>query len=472
MLFNTLEFALFFLAVYGLYLALPHRGQNLLLLVASYVFYAAWNWRFLGLIVLSTVVDYFVGVKLGATDDPRRRKRLVAVSVVTNLGILAAFKYAGFFADSLSSLASTLGWEMEPWVLDVALPVGISFYTFQTLSYSLDVYRGACPPTRRFLDFALFVSFFPQLVAGPIERASRLLPQILKPRKVSWEGVGSGCWLILFGLFKKVVVADNLGALVDPVYADPAAATGPEVVVATWVFAWQIYCDFSGYSNIARGLSRLMGFELMLNFDLPYLATSPADFWRRWHISLSTWLRDYLYIPLGGNRGGGLATARNLALTMLLGGLWHGAAWTFVLWGAYQGALLMVHRALQPWLASWAPAEGWGARVWWLLRVAVMFQLACAGWMIFRAESAAQLGELLSRVATDGSLGAVASWLRPLSVLVLPLALFQLVQRWRGDLECVLRLPVPLRALCYVVLFYGIVLLGEDFGAPFLYFQF
>ena len=297
-----------------------------MLLVASYAFYGAWDWRFLGLIVLSTVVDYVVGMSLAATGDPRRRQFLVTASIVANLGILGLFKYAGFFAKSLVGLGASLGVEIPAFALDVVLPVGISFYTFQTLSYTIDIYRGTLKPTRRFLDFALFVAFFPQLVAGPIERASRLLPQVLQPRHVTWEKFGSGSWLILWGLFKKVVIADNLAFLVNAVYATDASPTGWQVVAGTVAFAWQIYCDFSGYSDIARGLARLMGFELMVNFNLPYAARSPADFWRRWHISLSTWLRDYLYIPLGGNQGGALRTYRNLGLTMLLGGLWHGAA--------------------------------------------------------------------------------------------------------------------------------------------------
>ena len=472
MLFNTLEFAVFFVLVWAVYLALSQRAQNRWLLLASYAFYGAWDWRFLGLIALSTGVDYAIGLALGRNDVPRARRRLLLASLVLNLGLLGVFKYAGFFAASFAALAGAVGWQVQPWVLDVVLPVGISFYTFQTLSYTIDVYRRQLEPVRDPLDFALFVAFFPQLVAGPIERACRLLPQIAAPRRLGWEALGSGAWLVLSGLFKKVVVADNLGHLVDGVYVNPGAHGGLAVTLATWAFAWQIYCDFSGYSDMARGLARLLGFELMLNFELPYLATSPADFWRRWHISLSTWLRDYLYIPLGGNRGGGLLTLRNLALTMLLGGLWHGAAWTYVLWGAYQGALLIAHRLLRPRLARIAPASDTGRAAWWTLRVAVMFQLACLGWMIFRADSLTALGELLSRLGAGWELSAVQAWLLPLAVLVLPLALFQLAQRWRGDLDLVLRWPVPLRALTYATLFYAIVLLGEDFGAPFLYFQF
>ena len=472
MLFNSLEFALFLAVVYGLYLLLGRRGQNRWLLLASYVFYGAWDSRFLLLIVVSTLIDYTIGLKLGASDDPRRRKRLVLVSLVANLGILGFFKYADFFSRSFADLMLLFGVTVEPWLLDVVLPVGISFYTFQTLSYTIDVYRRDLEPTRDLLDFGLYVSFFPQLVAGPIERASRLMPQILERRQVTWGGFGSGCWLILAGTVKKVVIADRLSALVDGVYGQPDVATGFEVVLATWAFAWQIYCDFSGYTDVARGVARLMGFDLMVNFRLPYLAVNPSDFWRRWHISLSTWLRDYLYIPLGGNRGGPWGTYRNLFLTMVLGGLWHGAAWTFVIWGVYQGALLIGHRLLEPTLKRLAPAGGVGATVWWVVRVLVMFQLACVGWMIFRAEDLAQLTGLLAALSRGFAMGDAALWLEPAAWLILPLFAFQWLQEYRKDLELILTWPAVLRTAVYVVLVFAIILLGEDGGSPFLYFQF
>jgi D-alanyl-lipoteichoic acid acyltransferase DltB (MBOAT superfamily) len=471
-LFNSLEFFCFFALVWVVYLILPFRAQNLLLVVASYVFYAAWDWRFLGLIALSTLIDFTVGQRLGRSEDARVRKRLVTISIVANLGILGLFKYTGFFADSLRELLGLFGTSMPSMVWTVVLPVGISFYTFQTMSYTIDVYRRRLAPTGNLLDFALYVAFFPQLVAGPIERAVRLLPQIAKPRRPSWNAINSGAWLVLAGLFKKVVVADNLSHLVERVYSQPGDATGFEVIFATWAFAWQIYCDFSGYTDIARGISRMLGFELMLNFNLPYLAMSPADFWRRWHISLSSWLRDYLYVPLGGNRGGTLLTYRNLALTMLLGGLWHGAAWTFVLWGAYQGVLLIGHRLAQPLLLRVAPAPGLASKAWWLLRVVVMFQLTCVGWLIFRADSWAHLTQLCTAILSGFELGQVGAWLAPVSLLLLPLMLYQVLQHRTKEQELVLRWPVLGRALVYVSLFYSVVLLGEDFGQTFLYFQF
>jgi D-alanyl-lipoteichoic acid acyltransferase DltB (MBOAT superfamily) len=472
MLFNSLEFGIFLCAVLGLYALLPHRAQNRMLLGASYLFYAAWDWRFLGLILISTILDYLVALRLGRVSGQRARRGLLALSVLVNLGILGGFKYAGFFSQALADLAGHLGIRVPGVVLDVALPVGISFYTFQTVSYTIDVYRGRLQPTADFLDFALFVSFFPQLVAGPIERARHLLPQISGARNVTLERLGSGTWLILWGTVKKVVIADNLAVLVDAVYTPGAGPTGAQVILATYAFAVQIYCDFSGYTDVARGAARLMGFDLMVNFHLPYLATSPADFWRRWHISLSTWLRDYLYVPLGGNRAGAARTYRNLLITMVLGGLWHGAAWTFILWGAYHGVLLTVHRALGGALAKVAPRSSIGRRLWLGGRVTTTFNLVCLGWLVFRAESVTHLGELLRAMAGPLDPGSALAWLGPLAILVAPLVLVQIGQVLRRDQEFVVRLPLAIRTVVYVVLFAYLVGLGEDFGNPFIYFQF
>jgi D-alanyl-lipoteichoic acid acyltransferase DltB (MBOAT superfamily) len=472
MLFNSVEFAVFLPVVFVAYLCLSARGRNLLLLLASYVFYGAWDWRFLSLLLASTVLDYAIGRALGATADPRRRRLLVTCSVVGNLGILGFFKYANFFADGLRALAAALGLPLPPAIARVVLPVGISFYTFQTLSYAIDVYRRDVEPTRRFLDFALYVALFPQLVAGPIERAGRLLPQVLARRALTWEGLSSGCWLLLWGLFKKMVVADSLAPLVDTVYAPGAAPLGWDVVLATWAFTFQIYCDFSGYTDVARGTARLFGFELMLNFNLPFFATDPADYWRRWHVSLSTWLRDYLYVPLGGNRFGTWKTYRNLALTMLLGGLWHGAAWTYVLWGAYHGALLVAHRALRPVWARVTPRSTLGRALWWLGRVALTFELVALGWVIFRAESVAQAGTLLAAILERPGIGVAAAWIPRLLVLALPLLAMQVWQARRGSLDVVLEAPGPVRSVIYAAVLLALVALGQELGEPFIYFQF
>lgn len=377
MVFNSLIFLVFFLVVYGLYRVMPHRGQNLLLLVSSYFFYGWWDWRFLSLIFISTVVDYWAGLAIEHADEnARRRKIALWISLVSNLGILGFFKYFNFFADNLVVLLQGVGISSPVRHLNIILPVGISFYTFQTMSYTLDIYSRQMRPTRNFLDFAAFVSFFPQLVAGPIERASKLLPQIQTPRTITRGDMESGAWLVFWGLFKKCVVADNLAMLIDTGFGG-GSATGAQSLLGLYAFAFQIFCDFSGYSDIARGLARWMGIELMLNFNNPYFALNPREFWARWHISLSTWLRDYLYIPLGGNLKGRRRTYVNLVLTMLLGGLWHGAAWTFVAWGAFHGALLAIYHA---WAAKFSPSGTLDSGRWIGLRRLWMFHLVCLGW--------------------------------------------------------------------------------------------
>ena len=337
MLFNSLQFIAFFIIVYSLYLLFNHRWQNYMLLAASYFFYGSWNWRFLSLILISTILDYFCGLAIDRQPGRKRKKLFLIISVTGNLTILGFFKYFNFFAHDFQLILARFGIPTHPLVLNIVLPVGISFYTFQTMSYTIDIYRGEMRPTRRFLDLALFVAFFPQLVAGPIERAKHLLPQIIKPRLITPRQFREGLWLIYWGFFLKVFVADNLAGIVDRVFAGAETISGIEVLLGLYAFAFQILGDFAGYSSIAIGLARLMGIDIMTNFLFPYFVTNPRDFWKNWHISLSTWLRDYLYIPLGGNRRGRLMTYRNILITMLLGGLWHGAAWTFVIWGGVSG---------------------------------------------------------------------------------------------------------------------------------------
>ncbi len=472
MLFNSFEFWAFFAIVLaGLYL-LPRRGVNIFLLLASYVFYAAWDARFLVLLFISTVVDYIVGLRLHGSDDPRARKLWLLLSLATNLGILAFFKYVGFFAESLQALLEPSGVRMAPWAMEVILPVGISFYTFQTLSYTIDIYRRQLAPTRNIIDFGLYVAFFPQLVAGPIERATHLLPQIQRPRRATLDEISSGAWLSLWGLFKKVVIADNLAPLVDAVYAPGVSSTGAEVLLASYAFTFQIYCDFSGYTDIARGVARIMGYDLMRNFNVPFLSASMSEFWRRWHISLSTWLRDYLYIPLGGNRRGTTRTQFNLMATMVLGGLWHGAVWTFVVWGAFHGVLLAVERAFRPLAAKWRDARPGGARLRKVVAIVVTFHLVCLGFLIFRAESLTQAGALLAQLMGPFHADSVGPWLLPFAVLLTPLLIMDLIQWWTDEAEFVLRWPLVPRAVLYVALLLAIVLLGEDGGTPFIYFQF
>jgi D-alanyl-lipoteichoic acid acyltransferase DltB (MBOAT superfamily) len=473
-LFNTTEFAVFFAVVLALYLLLAGkvRWQNGLLLVASYVFYGWWDWRFLGLLWLSTLIDYVVAIRIHESADPRRRKRLITFSVCCQLGILAFFKYAGFFVESARAALAAVGVSVPPLALAIVLPVGVSFYTFQSMSYTIDVYRGVIPAERRLLEFACFVSLFPQLVAGPIERAKELLPQVGAPRRVTLSAVYEGSWLVLWGLYKKVFIADNVAQIVNASFARTGSLTRGEAIVALYAFAFQIYGDFSGYTDIARGTAKILGFDFMLNFARPYLADSPSDFWRRWHISLSSWLRDYLYISLGGNRRGPLITYRNLILTMLIGGLWHGAAWTFVLWGAYHGVLLAAHRALEPWIAAVRPRRASFAPLWRGASVLVMFHLVVLGWLPFRARSMREVADVL-RALVRGSGGAASQALtqgRAILLFTALLVIFELAEeRWPG---LVFRLPFWARGILYFVITLSILVAGAPGGQTFIYFQF
>jgi len=344
MLFNSLEFALFlplvFLAYWYLF-AKNLRAQNFFVLAASYFFYGWWDWRFLSLIAFSSLVDYFVGVNLGKEQDKKRRKMWLVASILVNLGFLGFFKYYNFFVQSFVDSFSLLGRDFDPFTLSIILPVGISFYTFQTLSYSIDVYKGKLEPTRDMLAFFAFVSFFPQLVAGPIERATNLLPQFYKERTFNYAKAVDGMRQILWGLFKKIVIADNCARYVNEIFGNYEAFSGSTLLLGAVLFAFQIYGDFSGYSDIAIGTARLFGFDLMRNFAFPYFSRDIAEFWRRWHISLSTWFRDYVYIPLGGSRGSMKLKIRNTFVVFLVSGFWHGANWTFLAWGAIHALLFL-----------------------------------------------------------------------------------------------------------------------------------
>ena len=378
MLFNSYQFALFFATVLTAYSAGCHkrpRIQIVLLLASAYYFYACWNPKFLSLLIGSTIMDYACGLWVDRVDDPRRRQGVVALSMALNLGILGYFKYFHFFAESLQGLLALSGVSIPLEHLEVVLPIGISFYTFQSMSYVIDVYRRQIKPTRNLVEFATFVSFFPHLVAGPIMRPTTLLPQVASRRPFNLDQFYAGAYLIFWGLVKKVVVADNLALVVNELFGRSRSLDGGLALLAIYAFAFQIYADFSGYTDIARGVAKCLGFELALNFKLPYFATSPKDFWDRWHISLSHWLRDYLYISLGGSRRGTLLTYRNLMLTMILGGLWHGAAWTFVIWGLYQGVLLVSHRVASPWLGRIQPTDPIDCACWTGLRIVVTFSI-------------------------------------------------------------------------------------------------
>ena len=388
------------------------------------------------------------------------------ISVAVNLGILFSFKYMGWFLNEAVNTLNWWGFSASPVVLEWVLPLGLSFYTFQSMAYTIDVYRGKVKAVENPLDFALFVSFFPQLVAGPIERAERLLPQIQNPRVLNATQMAEGGWLIVWGFFKKLFVADNLAIIVARVF-DEGPNSGVHVLIGTVAFTWQIYCDFSGYTDIARGLSKLMGFELSINFRLPFFAKSPREIWRRWHISLSEWLRDYLYIPLGGSRKGRFRNGLALLLTMLLGGLWHGANWTFLIWGLWHGSALAIQRALP---RRQQALKGLGAG----LAMVGTFAFMAYGFLIFRAHDLTQVADLTHLMLTDlVTRPADLFPLVQLAVLIaLPLGLEIAQYRHDSDLDLVLRWPRPIQGICVVVCVLCTVVLGSTYGQHFIYFQF
>lgn len=473
MIFNSLEFVFFFILVATIYHCLDQKKQNILLLLASYFFYACWDWRFLGLIFISTIVDFFCARAIYAKSLKQTRKKLLFISVATNLGILGFFKYCDFFVQNMQQLALGLGWEFSDFTMNIVLPVGISFYTFQTMSYTIDVYRGKLKPIDSLLNYSLYVAFFPQLVAGPIERGSRLLPQLCKRRQVSRQQLSEGSWLIAWGMFKKIFIADNLAGIVDSAFADPSIP-GAHSLLAVYAFAFQIFCDFSSYSDIARGTAKILGIELMRNFKFPYFVSNPQQFWRHWHISLSTWLRDYLYISLGGAKGSMAKRIRNLMLTMLLGGLWHGAAWTFIIWGLYHGLLLAIYHSLRSTIEKTVakfPASGAWLK---LPAVLLMFNLTCFGWLIFRASSMQQVQQIIYSIFNnfqDQSGEAFHQFSRFL-LLTAPLIVMQGIKYWKENEFIILHQSPAIRCGVYMVMFYLFVIGGEFGGKQFYYFQF
>ncbi len=486
MSFDSLHFLFFFILVVAIVFLLKKQvlARNSFLLVASYYFYGCWDWRFLSLIVISTLVDYSCGLALNVTPQnvdkevikDKRRKLILLISLTTNLGLLAIFKYFNFFIDSAVDILSIFGITAHITTLRIILPVGISFYTFQTLSYTIDLYRGHIATERSLLNFALYVAFFPQLVAGPIERAKHLLPQITAERPISYSMFSSGVYLVFWGLVKKIVIADNVAVFVNNSFGSEQNG-GLFALLGIYAFAVQIYCDFSGYSDIARGTARCMGFDLMLNFNLPYFSTNPSEFWNRWHISLSSWLRDYLYIPLGGNRVGERRNYFNLMTTMTLGGLWHGASWIFVIWGIYQGALLCGYRLVKPLIDRIKPdPNGPAGKIWHILSILFFFQLVNVGWLIFRAENLQQVLDFLIAIATNFP-GPIPYWvnfglLAILGANSLLLIFVQYLQYRSRDLNVMLRLPIPLRAAFYAAGFLAIIIFGRIHGSAFIYFQF
>jgi len=472
MLFPSVEFLVFLPAVYLLCWMAPRRRlKHMVLLAASYVFYAAWDWRFLGLILFSTVVDYLVGGRLYLETAEGRRRRLLWISLAANLGLLGYFKYANFFLDSALRLIHACGLtQVSPTTLEIILPVGISFYTFQTLSYTIDIYRGNLRPSDSFLEFALFVAFFPQLVAGPIVRASTFLPQLGRDNRVDSMRWLSGGAQFTRGYVKKVLIADRIAPYVDAVFSHPEQYQGATLWAAAFCYAVQIYCDFSGYSDMAIGVARTLGYRLPKNFDAPYLATSIQDFWRRWHISLSTWLRDYLYIPLGGSRRG--FRAGNLMITMLLGGLWHGASWTFVVWGGYHGALLMIHRGWKrlareyEWIAAWRRQPWWAAVAWAITLIAVLI-----GWVFFRAQTLGDAVLMVQRMFLP--VLTLEPWVNKVGVAAgLGLLAWQYAQRLPAFRAGLRSIPVTVTGATIAMGIAVALVLAPEGATPFIYFQF
>lgn len=481
MLFTTWTFAAFFAIVLPLYWVLNHRNQNRMLLAASYLFYGWWDWRFLPLLMGSTLMDFYLGNLVSRVKRLRDKRICVAFSVVVNLALLGVFKYYGFFSKELASLFQSLGIPVSFPVLDLILPVGISFYTFQSMSYVLDISRGVTTPARSFWDFALYVSFFPHLVAGPIMRSGAkgqdtankgLLKQVMAPRFFRSDDFQQGLYFIVLGFFKKVAIGDNLASFVNAIFStNPSQLSGAECLAGIYAFAIQIYADFSGYSSIAQGIAKWMGFDLMTNFRQPYLAISPSDFWRRWHISLSTWLRDYVYISLGGSKGSSLLTYRNLLLTMVLGGIWHGANWTFILWGLYHGLILCLYRAATPNAQGKTLHDyGWASAC---LRIVAMFHVTCFGWLLFRADSVHQVWTMLVRIATNFQMTPFA--LTTFSSILFyagPLMLFETWLELRRDMTALIRLQWAPRAIAYAYCVTMLAFLPPPVLHEFIYFQF
>jgi alginate O-acetyltransferase complex protein AlgI len=483
MLFTEFRFFIFFAVVFSIYWALRSNGwRKLWILACSYGFYSLWDWRFVAILASSTLVSYVAGLNIAKTENPPDKRNWLLVGLLINLGALAFFKYANFFADSTVEFLNLVGLPANSVTLNIVLPVGISFYTFQTLSYVIDIYTGRLQPRKSLLDFATFVSFFPQLVAGPIVRATKFLPQLDVARSFSQVNVRACLVLFMVGFFKKACVSDNLAPIVNRYFEAPDTYNVLSSWIAVLSYTVQIYCDFSGYSDMAIACAGLLGYDLCLNFDFPYFASSITDFWRRWHISLSTWLKDYLYIPLGGSRGGQLFTYRNLMLTMVIGGLWHGAAWTFVVWGAMHGGALVAHKHWSKLMQKpsaqvagktdkAAEPKGRQASKGNLWAVLLTFYWVCITWVFFRAESFGKAIMVLKSFVLFQSPGTQQISVAVLGILVGLALLHWLTAReiWTKAIE---KLPNQLFAVGYGFAAALILTLVPVGYTTFIYFQF
>lgn len=482
MAFNSLHFLIFFPIVVFAYFSLPHRHRWVLLLAASYYFYMSWKAEYVVLILFSTMVPWAAAIAMDRTDSRRKKKMLVGLSIATSLGLLFAFKYVNFVNDSLRAILGKFSIPLDLPYLNVLLPVGISFYTFQTLSYTIDVYKGQIRPQRHFGIFAVYVAFFPQLVAGPIERARNLLPQFLMRHRPDPRRIADGLALMLWGFFLKIVIADRLAGYVNTVYNDAASFSGLPLIVATYFFSYQIYCDFAGYSFIAIGAAQVMGFDLMENFRRPYFADSTAEFWRRWHISLSTWFRDYLYIPLGGNRIGMRRRWLNLFVVFFICGLWHGAAWPFVAWGVLHSLYLIGSLVTGPVRAKMADLSGITRfpKAHRALKIVITFQLTAFAWIFFRANSMAEAKHVVTHLFSGwGSASAefppVFSDSTDLGIALGAILILELVHflQEKGSVRAMLaEKPLWITWGASYGAIFAILLFGVFRKTPFIYFQF
>jgi D-alanyl-lipoteichoic acid acyltransferase DltB (MBOAT superfamily) len=478
MLFNSLDFAVFLPIIFILYWFVFQknlRAQNALIALASYVFYGWWDWRFLSLILFSSIIDYTIGIQLQKTKGKPKRKFLLWASIVINLGFLGFFKYFNFFIDNFVDAFSFFGYQIPSTSLNIILPVGISFYTFQTLSYTIDIYRNQLKPTKDFIAFTAFVSFFPQLVAGPIERATNLLPQFYRKREFDYANAVLGLRQILWGLFKKIVIADNCATYANEIFNNYSDFNGSTLILGALFFTFQIYGDFSGYSDIAIGTARLFGFKLMKNFAFPYFSRDMAEFWRRWHISLSTWFRDYLYIPLGGSRGGTFMKIRNTFVIFIVSGFWHGANWTFIVWGALNAIYFLplllrnknrVHTgeiADGSFLPSFRELRG----------MVLTFSLTVLAWIFFRADSISHAINYLMRIFTENPI-SIPSF-RPTDLLILLIIFFSIEWFGRKNNFAIEYLSIyryrGIKYIFYLVLVLSIFIF-QGSKQEFIYFQF
>jgi alginate O-acetyltransferase complex protein AlgI len=477
MLFNSYEYFIFLPVVVLAYFSAPARYRVWLLLGASYVFYMFWRWEYVALIIAQTEINYYCGLRIDKSEDAKKRRIWLAVAVTLTLAILFFFKYFNFANNTLRWIFDSFHASYSIPNLDVLLPVGISFHTFQALSYTIDLYRRKIPVEHSFSRFALFVTFFPLLVAGPIERAHRLLPRFAEPKCFDVQRAAGGMKLILWGLFKKVVIADSLAVYVTQIYGNPGNYSGATLALATYFFAFQIYCDFSGYTDIAIGSARILGYDMMQNFNLPYLSRSISEFWQRWHISLSTWFRDYVYIPLGGNRGTSGRWAFNILVTFLVSGLWHGANWTFIVWGGLHGLYYLIERGLGPSARRLVEIVRLPGKMVAGLQVLLTFHLVLIAWVFFRAKSIGDAMLILSRMATDlgGKLYLGSSSVATaIGAALIVLLCMVMVLQYRGRIPLYFsgaKVPVAVRWCGYLALLMGIAMFGKS-GNDFIYFQF